>query len=200
MKKVITIYTNFTHKKFLINMLSNFKLNFKRLEEANYSNLESDKVLFFLPKEIDKSLFKKYLGLKNALLIIPQNIINLNENKSISILIYPTTIDKFKGIISQMFFFRKEIFDHLEIHDQKILNKVNNKFCFLTNLEKEIFMELVHKKLVNRRFLEENILNINSRAETHSLDSHLSRIRKKLQNINSKVRIISRGTGIILEN
>ena len=100
----------------------------------------------------------------------------------------------------QTFFFRKDVFGCLEIFDQKIMNTTNNKFCFLTNLEKEIFSELVHEKSISRQFVEENILNINPKAETRSLDSHLSRIRKKLQYIDSKVTIISKGKDIKLQN
>jgi len=199
-KNTLNIYTNFPHKNFLKSTLSNFKLDFKKLEDATARNSERNKVLFILPQESNKLLIKKYLQLKNVLFIIPQNIVNLIDINNNSILIYPTTIEKFKSKISQIFVLRKEIFGECEINDQKIINKKNNKFCFLTNLEKEIFIELMHKPIISRKFLEENILNINPKAETHSLDSHLSRIRKKLQLIDSKFKIISKDNDITLQS
>ncbi len=200
MKNKITIYTNFTQKNFLKSILTNFKLDFKKLDEASISKSESDKILFFLPQDLNQSSFNKYLETKNVLLIIPQNSGNLIKINNNPFLMYPTSIDKFKNKIYQTFFFRKDIFGCLEIFDQKIMNTTNNKFCFLTNLEKEIFSELVHEKSISRQFVEENILNINPKAETRSLDSHLSRIRKKLQYIDSKVKIISKGKDIKLQN
>ena len=110
MKNTLTIYTSFAQKKFLASILENFQLDFKKLEDANYSNTESDKVLFFVPQDSNKSLIKKYLKLKNILLILPKNIIGINKSKRNSILTYPTTIDKFKETISQMFFFWKRNF------------------------------------------------------------------------------------------
>ena len=91
------------------------------------------------------------------------------------------------------------IFD-IEINDQRIININNKKFCFFTNIEKEIFQELINKKTAKRKYLEENILKINYKVETRSLDSHLSRIRKKLQTIYSKIKIISRSENVIMHD
>ena len=95
---------------------------------------------------------------------------------------------------------KKNFFFDIEISDQRIININNKKFCFFTNIEKDIFQELINQKTVKRKYLEENILKINFKVETRSLDSHLSRIRKKLQMIDSKVNIISRSENVILCN
>ena len=93
---------------------------------------------------------------------------------------------------------QKKFFFDIEISDQKIINTDNNKFCFFTNIEKEIFQKLINYKTIKRKYLEKNILKINFKIETRSLDSHLSRIRKKLQTIKSKIKIISRSENVIL--
>ena len=200
MKNSLKIYTNLVHKELLIKLISNIKLDFNKLEDVWFNNLEEQKIIFFLPGEINKSLINKYFELKNSLFILPKSISNLIINKNNSILLYPTTVDRFKNAILNTLFTQNKIIKNYKINDQKITNMTNNKHCLLTNLEKEIFVELFFLKNVTRQYLEKNILKINPKAETHSLDSHLSRIRKKLQTIDSKLKIVSKGKQIIFKD
>ena len=119
------------------------------------------------------------------------------KNHRNSILEYPITIIRLKDKVSKFFADHKKFFYDIEISDQRIINIDNKKLCFFTNIEKEIFQELINHKTVKRKYLKENILKISFKVETRSLDSHLSRIRKKLQTINSKIKIISRSENII---
>ena len=200
MKKSLKIYTNLVYKDFLIKLFSNIQLDFNKLEDVWSNNPQDEKIIFFLPGEINKSLINKYFELKNSLFIMPYNISNLIIHNNNSVLIYPTTIERFKNSILNKLFKQKQIIKNYKINDQKITNLNNNKHCLLTNLEKEIFIELVFLKNVTRQYLEKNILKINPKAETHSLDSHLYRIRKKFQTIDSEFKIISRGKEIIFKD
>jgi hypothetical protein len=192
----ITIYSNYDNKEFFESLLPNFKLKFKKLEHIKLNNSSTENILFFCPKDLDTSFINKFEGFKNILFILNKKT-NLTKNLRNSILEYPITINRLKDKVFKFFADQKKLFVDIEINDQRIINIDNKKFCFFTNIEKEIFQELTYHKTVKRKYLEENILKINFKVETRSLDSHLSRIRKKLQTINSKIKIISRSENII---
>ena len=145
---------------------------------------------------MDISFINKFKRVKNILFILNKKN-NLEKNHKNSILEYPITISRLKDKVSKFFADQKKLFVDIEITDHRMTNIDNKKFCFFTYIEKEIFQELINQKTVKRKYLEENILKINFKVETRSLDSHLSRIRKKLQTINSKIKIISRSENII---
>ena len=196
MNNQITIYCNYHNKEFFKSILPKFKLKFKKLDHINFNNSSTENILFFCPKDLDTSFINKFEEFNNVLFILNKKI-NLKKNYRNSILEYPITISRLKDKVSKFFSDQKKLFVDIEISDQRIINIDNKKFCFFTNIEKEIFQELINHKTVKRKYLKENILKISFKVETRSLDSHLSRIRKKLQTINSKIKIISRGENVI---
>jgi len=196
-KNLITIYSNYDNKDFFESIFPNFKLKFKKLDRINFNNFSTEKILFFCPKDMDIGFINKFEGFNNILFILNKKN-NLTENLSSSILECPITIDRLKDKVSKFFVNHKKFFFDVEIIDEKITNINNKKFCFFTNIEKDIFQELINQKKIKRKYIEENILKINFKVETRSLDSHLSRIRKKLQIIHSKIKIISRNENVIL--
>ena len=153
--------------------------------------------MFFCPKDLDIGFINKFKRFKNILFILNKKT-NLNENHNNSILEYPITISQLKYKVSKFFSNQKKFVFDIEISDQRIININNKKFCFFTHVEKDIFRELINQQKIKRKYLEENILKINFKVETRSLDSHLSRIRKKLKMIHSKIKIISRSENVIL--
>ena len=63
---------------------------------------------------------------------------------------------------------------------------------FLTDIECEILISLINKKSCDKDYIKTNILKIKTNIETNSLDSHLTRIRKKLEKIKTDVKIKSK--------
>ena len=200
MNNKITIYSNYENKDFFESIFPNFKLEFENLDHINLKNFSTENnILFFCPKDLDIGFINKFKGFKNILFILNEKT-NLIENHSNSILEYPIMINRLKYKVSKFFSDQKRFFFDIEISDQRIININNKKFCFFTHIEKDIFQELINQKKVKRKYLEENILKINFKVETRSLDSHLSRIRKKLKMIHSKIKIISRSENVILSD
>ena len=199
MNKQITIYCNNDNKEFFKSLLPNFKLKFNKLDHINPNNPSVENILCFCPKAADTSFINKFDGFKNILFILHKKT-NLIENHGNSILEYPIKISRLKDKVTKFFSYQRTIFADIKISDQRIININNKKFCFFTDIEKEIFQELINHKTIKRKYLEENILNINFNVETRSLDSHLSRIRKKLKIICSKIKIISRNENVILSD
>ena len=101
-------------------------------------------------------------------------------------------MSKFKDRVLRAF--NKDTKEYLDIviSEKKIINKKNKKFTFFTDLENQIFSKLLEKKELDKKFLKENILNIKNNIDTRSIESHFSRIRKKLSMIESSIKITSR--------
>ena len=197
MNNQITICSDYDNKDFFESIFPNFKLKFEKLNHINLNNSLTENILFFCPKDLNINFINKFEKFKNILFILNKKN-NLTKNNSNSILEYPITINRLKDKVSKFFADHKMFFFDIEISDQRIINTNNKKFCFFTHIEKNIFQELINQKKVKRKYLEENILKINFKVETRSLDSHLSRIRKKLRIIHSKIKIISRSENVIL--
>ena len=81
---------------------------------------------------------------------------------------------------------------------ERVLSR-NNLFCYLTSLEVEILIYLIIEKETTKNFIKENILNIKANIETNSLESHLTRIRKKMNQINTSVKIQSKNDRLIIK-
>ena len=54
------------------------------------------------------------------------------------------------------------------------------------------------KKKIRRNEIKESVLNIKKNVETNSLDSHLTRIRKKIDKIDKNVKIFSKNEYILI--
>ena len=89
-------------------------------------------------------------------------------------------------------------FHDLSIYNEKLTNLNNDNFCYLTKIELEILTYLIRKKETSKNFIKENILNIKSNIETNSLESHLSRIRKKMNAIKTKVKIQTKNEKLLI--
>ena len=80
----------------------------------------------------------------------------------------------------------------------EIINSKNEKGAFLTPLEKDILILLFERVKIEKKLLLENVLKLKQDIETKTIESHLTRIRKKLISINSNVEIISKENMIFL--
>ena len=66
----------------------------------------------------------------------------------------------------------------------------NLKIQMKTKMEKfKILTEFIEHKKISRNYFLEQIFKINKDAETKTIESHLTRIRKKLNKINSEIQI-----------
>ena len=68
----------------------------------------------------------------------------------------------------------------------------------MTPPEKEILILLFERNKIEKKFLLENVLKLRKDTETKTIESHLTRIRKKLLSINCNIEIISKDSVIYL--
>ena len=189
MKNKLNVYSNEKVRNFLISVIPQYELIFMSIDmiehklQSNYANI----IVLNYYKEAELVNFN---SLNDNYLIVS----NLNKNKlhienRLKFLNTPIPTTHLRNRI-ESFIQNLEIqFHDISIVREKITNLNNNSFCYLTKVELEILSYLIKEKEASKNFIKENILNIKSDIETNSLDSHLTRIRKKMNKINTVVKI-----------
>ena len=196
MKKKINIFTDIKISPFLTELFSDYELFFMSLNEAekNYSNTKTNVIFVNNAQSINGVDLKK---LKGNFLIF-SNYKNKDKNTKHKFINTPTPINYIKNKIKNFLENLKIKFHDIAIVNEKLTNEKNNYFCYLTKLELEILSHLIIEKESTKKYIQEKILNIKSTIETNSLDSHLTRIRKKLTQINTSVKIQSKKEKLLI--
>ena len=123
--------------------------------------------------------------------LIPKSFNHEAELKGFEVTTYPINF-----LIFQNFFISKTLYAsrHGDLFiggDNILVNNFNKKTIHMTETETDIIRLLFKKKIVEREEIKKKILKLNLEIETKSLDSHLSRIRKKLKDVSSDLKIFS---------
>ncbi len=196
MKNKINIFSDKKIKPFLIELLYDYELFFIDINEVQ-KHLENSgaSIIFLNDRESIKLIdFKK---LSDNFLIL-SNLKNINENIYNQLFKIPKSINNIKTIIENFLENLKIKFHDIAIVNEKLTNINNNSFCYLTKLESEILTYLIIEKESTKKYIQENILNIKSTIQTNSLDSHLTRIRKKMYKIKTGVKIKSKSEKLLI--
>ena len=190
MKNKINIFSDKKIKFFLSELFSDYELFFLDfIQIPNYLENRGANIIFLNDKEITKLIdFKK---LSDNFLIF-SNLKNKNLSIKSEFIKVPKPINNFKTIIENFVENFKIKFHDITIVNEKLTNVNSNSFCYLTKLESEILTYLIIEKESTKKYIKENILNIKSTIQTNSLDSHLTRIRKKMNQIETSVKIQSK--------
>ena len=194
MSNKITVYSDINIKKILDQIFSDKTIEYKKL--SSFRNRSKKQGCTIILIEDIKSLNEKFFVKSD---IVVTNDLNIKENNDTpNFFSSPIKIDLLKNLVSHNIFTEKNSFNNLTIIDQRLINSKNNKSCFLTSIEKNILMELMTKKKIRRNEIKESVLNIKKNVETNSLDSHLTRIRKKIDKIDKNVKIFSKNEYILI--
>ena len=196
MKNALNIFCNKNIKNFLLSLLSDYELTIMKLDLIK-DNIQASQanIIFISNNDID---LRDYSKLSDNCLVI-SNLKNLNFNNKSNILNSPISINHLKNTIAQFVQNLKVQFHDLSLYNEKLINLNNDNFCYLTKIELEILTYLIRKKETSKIFIKENILNIKSNIETNSLESHLSRIRKKMNTIKTKVKIQTKNEKLLIK-
>ena len=196
MKNKINIFSDKKIKFFLRELFSDYELFFMDLSEIqNYVEHNSINIIVLNNDESTKTFdFKK---LKGNFLIL-SNIKNQSMKINNQLIKTPTSINQIKTITENFLENIKIIFHDITIINDKMTNINNDSFCYLTKIESEILSYLIYEKESTKNYIQENILNIKSTIKTNSLDSHLTRIRKKMNQINTAIKIQSKSDKLLI--
>tara|TARA_B100000925_G_C21955183_1_gene450850 strand:+ start:245 stop:847 length:603 start_codon:yes stop_codon:yes gene_type:complete len=198
MKSKLNIFSNINLKNFLITALSKYEINIMDLEKIKYDNktIQANVIILNNNKEVDLINFSKFS--ENYLIMANTRITNLKSKNNLKLLNTPMPIDYIKSSIKNFLQNLKIQFCDISIDNEKLTNLDNKSFCYLTKAELEILSYLLREKEASKKFIKENILNIRSSIETNSLESHLSRIRKKLNKVKSVVKIQTKSEKLLI--
>ena len=195
MKNGLNIFCNKIIKNFLSSLLSDYELTIMKLDAIkDHLQTSEANIIIISDDEIDLIDYSK---LNDNVLII-SNLKNLKFNNKPNILNSPLPINYLKNKIEHFTQNLKVQFHDISIYNEKLINLDNDIFCYLTKIELDILIYLIRKKETSKNFIKENILNIKSNIETNSLESHLSRIRKKINTIKSKVKIQTKNEKLLI--
>ena len=195
MKNGLNIFCNKIIKNFLSSLLSDYELTIMKLDAIkDHLQTSEANIIIISDDEIDLIDYSK---LNDNVLII-SNLKNLKFNNKPNILNSPLPINYLKNKIEHFTQNLKVQFHDISIYNEKLINLDNDIFCYLTKIELDILIYLIRKKETSKNFIKENILNIKSNIETNSLESHLSRIRKKMNTIKTKVKIQTKNEKLLI--
>ena len=198
MKYSINIYANRKIKFFLSELLPDYNLFLFDLDEVQVLQKHTRPSIMILNNEEDFKIMNHEKISDNYLIL--SNIKNINFiTKKNNFIQTPLSISKTKTLIENFVENLKIYFHDIFIENEKLTNIKNNSFCYLTKVEVEILSYLISEKETNKDFIKENILNIKNSIQTNSLESHLTRIRKKMNQINTSVKIHSRSDKLLIK-
>ena len=157
-------------------------------------NIHDSLVRIIFAEEIQLSKIKKLFfdNIPTVFMLNDKNFLIKNKLRLLDFhisLILPIEILSFKEILNILLtkynFFRKSkiIIKGYEIDsNQRLIMKKGIK-AKLTEKELELILTLNKKNGLDKSFLLKNIWNYNSNLETHAFETHLHRLRKKINNI-----------------
>ena len=181
-------------KNQIIQLLLKKNFNYLRIEKAVES--DTNKIIIIDSKtsleeiNIFLNTFNNYS--LSILFFLPKKFENLEFFKFYEKILYPMSILEFEKNLKNFFEGNILIFKNVQLNKNGfILNCLNNKKIFLTDTEWKIVQLLFIKNIVEKKEIKKNVLNINISLDTKSLESHISRIRKKFLLIDSNIDINS---------
>ena len=192
MKETVNIFSNLILDKFFIDFFNSYKVVNLSLDKLYKKEFFKDGGVIFINNKSDLEIIGSFEHLQNFLIISDQSLETTKIDKELQTLKTPTDLNKIKTGIKNFLESKEISFEHLKIINRKLINKENKKECLLTDIENEILHYLIQNKICTKKEINNKILNLSPIIESNSLDSHLSRIRKKFEKINLTVKIQSK--------
>ena len=174
-----------------LNLFSDYKIKFyqniSKFEKKNNANFE-ELLVFFVDNENQKE-YEKVIKNKLPYIVINESSFSKNYLKTefSEQLIKPFNIFEFEkkivSLLARYKFFKSSIINLndyiLDKNERKI--KKNNEELQLT--EKEIDLLILfseHRMPLNKNFVLENVWKYSAESDTHTVETHIHRLRKKI--------------------
>ena len=198
MKNRLNIFSNNNINNFLKTLFCEHELILMKYEDVALNLQSTNPNIIIINDKNDFNLINLDKLNENFLLIYNLKKNNLVFKKNIKFLNTPLSINQIKNTISSFIQNFKVKFHDISIDNEKIKNVNNGSFSYLTKVEVEILKYIIREKEVSKSFIKENILNIKSNIETNSLESHLTRIRKKMNQVKTAVKLQTKSEKLLI--
>ncbi len=164
------------------------------------NQLKEENVLLILIDNLIDKIPKSFFINNNVIVLSENYILNESEFYKTKFFYGKLSVKKFRDEVSSSFMSKIYSFKNTQIADCQIINLNSGSGAQLTPLEREILIVFFNKKQIKRQFLLESVLKKRKDIETKTIETHLTRIRKKLLKINSEVLISSKNDIFYLDN
>ncbi len=198
MKNRLKIFSDEKIYNFLKMLFSDYEIKLMRLKDVERNKQSADPNIVIIRNDKDLNLINFKNLNDNFLVITHMNINLLSFEDNLMQIKTPLSIKRLKNKVEHFVQNLKVKFHDISIDNDKIINLENSSFCYLTKIEYEILRYLIIEKQTNKNFIKENILNIKSNIETNSLESHLTRIRKKMNIVRTAVKIQTKNENLLI--
>ena len=199
--KEFYFYTEKVIHKTIKEMFPDFEIHTISREVINKKNFSNKNILLVLNENLPENL-NEFFFLKNNVVIFYLKKNHIDKNKYFNTKIFSGNINISKFIDEVVTFFASKLFIYkdIKIMGEKIINLKYEKEAPLTPSEKKILILLCERNKIQKNFLLESVLKLKKDTETKTIESHLTRIRKKLQSINSEIELGSKENVIFVVN
>ena len=160
-------------------------LKFNCLSEEQ--NMETNVILFHVDAMMDKEL-KSFIQNNRSIKICLGNKKDLGNNFDAS-LVLPTTLKEINSVVENTVAKKQFNLNSSIVVKKYLLNKNEKKLSksndYLILTEKEVqLIELLlnHKKPISKINILSSVWNYSSDADTHTVETHIYRLRKKISN------------------
>ena len=197
MKQTINLYTDIENFSFLKKILNNLQLIQKSINNLSDPGLIDEGGIILLNNFSSKIKNIKNLS-HNYLLITNDKKINyLKEN--IVVLEAPTSPQIIKSSVENFLLNYVFKYHEINIYHYNLLNTKTNLTCILTDIERKMLIYIFQNNNCSKKDIKKNVLNLNKNVQTNSVESHLTRIRKKFEEIKCNYSIKSKNDEIKIE-
>ena len=194
MRNTLHVYSQESLFKIIKEMLSEYTVLTLNYNETNNEYFKNNNILLVLEDDITNQINKSFFSNNKAMIFFSrkQKLLDINVTRNANFFYGQSSVKKFFDEINTFFVSKKITLRNIEILDEKITNIESKLSTSLTPLEKEILIVLFQNKKIKREYLLEEILKIKKNIETKTIESHLTRIRRKLLKIKSEIQITSK--------
>ena len=173
-------------------------INFETLKDGD---LKNKNILIIDIQKLNNNFYESFFLNNNVVVCFlkkPNNF-DISKYHNTKFFFKKINVKKFFDEVKTFFISKSVVFKNNKISEEKIINLNTGLSFVLTPLEKEILTVLFEKKQIKKEYLLEEVLRIKKDIETKTIESHLTRIRKKLIKIESEIHITSKDDNICIE-
>ena len=196
----VYFYSEKKINKIINEMFIDFEIHTLSEEKIKKNNIKNKNILLITDRKILKDLNKSFF-FNNRVVVFCETSTDFDNKIFFDAKIFNKhiNINKFIDEVITFFVFNSFIYGDIKIWREKIINLKVEKEVFLTPTEKDILTILFERKKIEKKSLLEHALKLRQDTDTKTIESHLTRIRKKLQSINSQIEIVTKENTVFLD-